>query len=203
VTRSSARVAAILLAAGESSRMGLNKLLLELDGESLLRRCARQTLAAGLDSVTVVLGFEADRVAGELDGLDCRSVINREYARGQHGSVKSGLAELPAEVDAALIVLADMHRVTTEAIDHVVGLYRRSSAPLVVSCYGDVVAPPTLYDRALFSELLDLDDGAATREVIGRHRARAVVARWPAAALADLDTPEDYERARGEQRKES
>jgi molybdenum cofactor cytidylyltransferase len=175
--------------------MRRNKLLLEFDGESLVRRCARRTIDAGLDSVTVVLGFEADIVARELRGLDCRRLINDDHARGQHGSVKRALTELPTHTRAALIVLADMPRVTTEMIQQVVALYRQSIPSLVVSRYGDVIAPPTIYDRALFPELLDLDEAARTRRVIGRHEARAVVARWPESALADLDVPEDYERA--------
>ncbi len=195
MTPRSGNVAAIVLAAGEAARMGRNKLLLELDGESIVRRCARRVIAAGLDSVTVVLGFEADAVGRELRDLDCRTVINDHHARGQHGSVKRGLAAIPAAASAALVVLSDMPGVTTEMIREVVTLYRRSIPPLVVSRYGSVIAPPTIYDRALFPELLDLDEGCRTRQVILRHEARAAVARWHESALTDLDDPEDYARA--------
>ena len=195
-TRLGESLAAIVLAAGDSTRMGRNKLLLELDGESLVRRCAGRVIAAGVDSVIAVLGFEADAVARELGDLDCQTVINEHYARGQHGSVKRGLAAIPTDARALLIVLADMPLVTTEMIRAVVALYRQSTPALVVSRYGNVVAPPTIYDRELFSELLELDEGAPTRQVIRRHEARAAVARWPESALTDLDDPEDYERAR-------
>jgi molybdenum cofactor cytidylyltransferase len=90
-----------------------------------------------------------------------------------------------------------MPYVTPEMLSGLVERYRATTAPLVISDYEGVNAPPMLYDRALFAELLAMTEGTGCgRKVVNHHRAEAEVLAWPAAALADLDVPEDYERAR-------
>ena len=92
IAETGARVSAVLLAAGQSRRMGAdNKLLLPIDGEPVVRRTARQLLGAGLEEVVVVLGHEADSVSGALDGLAVRAVVNPDYRDGQMTSVRAGL----------------------------------------------------------------------------------------------------------------
>lgn len=196
------KVAGVLLAAGSSTRMGgANKLLLELDGESVLRRAARRAAAAGLDPVVVVLGHEAERAQAELArgkllDVAVRTVVNPDYALGVNGSLKTGIAAVPADVRAAVVLLADMPFVTEEMIGELVARYRASDAPLVVSEYGGVSAPPILYDRSLFAELGAMAGEGCGKQVVRKHRAEAIVVEWPAAALTDLDRPEDWERIR-------
>jgi len=115
---------------------------------------------------------------------------------GEPGVVALGLDQLPAHARATVVVLADMPFVTVPMLETLVRRYRESSAPLVVSQYGEVTAPPILYERSLFAELrAEAGDGCGKR-VIKRHRAEAVCVPWPAAARRDLDAPEDYEWAR-------
>ena len=184
-------VGGVLLAAGSSSRMGENKLHLEIDGEPLLARAARRGLAAGLSPLVVVLGHEAERSLRVLAGLDCRPIVNPDHGQGIVTSLRAGLAALPADAVAAVVLLADMPFVETGMIAGLVARYRASAAPLVISDYAGVTAPPMLYDRLLFGELGAMDDGRCGKQVVRRHRAEAEVLSWPAAALADLDTPED------------
>ena len=191
-------VAGILLAAGPSTRMGQNKLLLRLDGESVLRRSAGRALAAGLDPVIVVLGHDAEATASELRGLPCQTVVNPDYARGMNSSARAGIAAVPTETEAAIVLLGDMPFVTAGMIAALVERYRASEAPLVISLYAGVQAPPTLYARSLFSELGSPEGEGCGKRVIRQHRAEAQVLEWPAAALADLDRPEDYERIKAE-----
>jgi molybdenum cofactor cytidylyltransferase len=176
--------------------MGRNKLLLQIGGESVLRRAARRALAAGLDPVVVVLGHEADRTRREVEDLPCRCVVNREYASGMCSSLRAGLDALPTAAGAAVVILADMPYVSAEMIAALVERYRSRAAALVVSEYGGVRAPPTLYSRSLFGELASESGDGCGQRVIRRHAEQAVVLSWPAAALADLDVPADYERAR-------
>jgi len=187
-------VAGILLAAGTSSRMGSNKMLFELNGESVLRGAARRALAGGLSPLVVVLGHEAEKAAQELDGLPCRTVVNPNFELGINSSLKTGVSALPAEPRAAVVMLADMPFVTAEMIAGLVTRYRATEAPLVISDFAGVNAPPMLYDRSLFDELLAMTGEGCGRQVVKRHREEAEVLPWPAAALADLDVPEDYER---------
>lgn len=187
-------VAGILLAAGTSSRMGSNKLLLELDGESVLRGAVRRALAGGLSPLTVVLGHEPDAARREIEDLPCRWALNPLYEQGVNTSLKHGVGALPPEARAATVLLADMPFVSPEMIAAMIARYRASAAPLVISDYEGINAPPMLYDRSLFPELLAMTGEGCGRQVVKRHRAEAEVLSWPAAALADLDVPEDYQR---------
>ena len=189
-TNRPARVAGIVLAAGSSVRMGRNKLLLELAGQSVVRRAVSRALAV-LDPVIVVLGHEAERVRRELAGLSCRVVVNPEHGRGVETSVRAGVAALPAGADAAVMLLADMPLVTPAMLAALLERFRATGAVLVISRYEETIAPPHLYARSLFAELAAAGSGKA---VIGRHRADAEVLTWPAAGLADLDLPADRER---------
>ena len=187
-------VAGVVLAAGASRRMGENKLLFRLDGESLVARAVRRALEAGLDPVIVVLGHEAPRVRSEIEALACRPVVNPDHASGGQGSsFRAGIAAASAS-PAAVVLLADMPHVSADMLAALVDRHRASGAPLVVSEYGGVPAPPTLYGRALFSEIAS--GTGCGRDVVRRHRAGAEVVAWPAERLADLDEPADVERLR-------
>lgn len=190
------RIAGILLAAGTSSRMGENKLLLEIGGEPLLCRVARQALAGGLEPLVVVLGHEAERARALLAGVDCATVENPAYASGQPSSVAAGIAALPPGIDAAMILLADMPFVSPAMIRSLVERRITGGARLVISRYGEIQAPPALYDRSLFAELSNMTDGRCGREVIARHRDEAEALVWPSDRLADLDLPDDLARVR-------
>lgn len=192
-----APVGGILLAAGLSSRMGENKLLLEIDGEALVARAARRAVAAGLSPAVVVLGHQAEAVRAALAGVDCVPVVHPAYEQGIVTSLWAGIDALPAETAAAVVLLADMPFVTAGMIAALVARYRESTAPLVISDYEGVNAPPMLYDRSLFDELRAMDDGRCGKQVVRRHRDEAEVLSWPAAALADLDTPQDVARLAG------
>ena len=191
-------VAGIVLAAGASTRMGRNKLFFRLEGETILRRAAGRATATGLDPVILVLGYEADRARQEVAGLSCRTVVNPDYERGINLSLRTGIAALPAETRAVVVMLADMPFVTTSMLATLVERYRSSRAPLVISDYAGVNAPPMLYDRSLFPELQAMEGEGCGRQVIRRHRRDAVAVPWPAAALTDLDVPDDYERVKAQ-----
>ncbi len=188
------RAAGIVLAAGASTRMGRNKLFFEIDGESVLRRAVKCAIAARLEPVIVVAGHEAGRTMEALSDLRCSVTVNPEYTRGINSSVRAGISAVPPDTTAAVVVLADMPLVTASMIATLVERYGATRAPLVVSRYGDVNAPPTLYDRVLFGELLATEGEGCGKHVVKRHLDEAVVVRWSPSALSDLDIPEEYER---------
>jgi molybdenum cofactor cytidylyltransferase len=191
-------VAAVVLAAGSSTRMGRNKLLLDLGGETIVRRAVRAAVGAGVAQIVVVLGHEEPRLRAELEGLPCTPVMNPDHAEGAGTSVRTGVRHVAAGTDAIVVVLADMPFVTAEMIATLVRRYRETGAPLVASHYGEVQAPPTLYDRALFEELLQIPGERCAKQVVRRHESEAVVVAWPESALRDIDVPADYEGARAE-----
>ncbi len=190
------RVAAVVLAAGTSSRMGMNKLLLRVGGSTLLARAVRTASAAGLDPVLVVVGHEGTRIRAELAGLPCVPVPNPDYAGGMSTSLRAGIAAVPSDAVAAVVMLADMPFVRPEMVTALLERFRGGASPLVVSVYGSVPAPPTLYGRALFPELGGTSGEGGGKSVVNRHRAEAIEVTWPESALADLDEPADVESAR-------
>ena len=189
------RVAGIVLAAGASRRMGRNKMLLELEGESLVRRAARRALAAGLSPVVVVLGHEADRVRAALADLGLLIALNPDFAGPTSGSLHAALDLLGEDVGAAVVLLGDMVHVSEAALAELMRRARSSHAPLVVSRYGDVTAPPLLFRRALFGELLAWTGEGCGKAVVQAHKHEALYVDWPAGVLVDVDTPEDFQAA--------
>jgi len=188
-------VAAVVLAAGTSSRMGRNKLLFDLGGETVVRRTVRTAMEAGLAPVVVVLGHDADAVRAALASMPCRFVVNAQYAAGMNGSACAGIAALPPDVSAAVVLLADMPFVSAAMLGTLVERYRAGDVLLVVSEYDRVQAPPSLFDHSLFAELAGEIGRGCPKRMRRRHPEATAVVAWPAAALADLDVPDDYERA--------
>ena len=188
-------IAGVVLAAGTSTRMGRNKLFLELDGKPLVRHVVERASRAGFDPLIVVLGHEADLVQRPLEGITYQPVMNPEYERGVNSSLRAGIrAAAETGAGAAVVVLADMPFVTTEMMTTLIDKYRGGDTPLVISDYDGVNAPPILYDRSLFDELAVSEGQGCGKHVVKRHRHEAESVSWPVEALADLDVPEDYDR---------
>lgn len=191
-------VAAILLAAGRSSRMGgPNKLLESFDGKPLVRRAAEAALASRADPVIVVTGHMGDAVAAALAGLDVVRVENPDFAAGLSTSLAAGLAAVPAAADAAIVLLADMPAVDAGAIDRLISAYDPARGALIVrAASGGRRGNPVLWSRRFFAEL-----AAITGDQGGRALFEAVpeavvdVEIGPAAGL-DVDTPEALAAAR-------
>jgi molybdenum cofactor cytidylyltransferase len=191
------RVAAVVLAAGLSSRMGKNKMLIEVGGRTLVRRAVETAISAGLDPILVVVGHESDRIRAELRGLSCTPVLNEEYLRGMNTSLRAGIRALPEDTGAAVVLLGDMPLVDARMVRSLVESLRATpERPLVISTYDGVVAPPILYARAVFPELRALDANACGKQVVKRHRTEAIELAWPPEVLSDLDEPADLERVR-------
>jgi len=185
-------VAAVVLAAGASTRMGSAKLLLPLGGEPLVRRAARQVLAAGFDDVLVVVGYQFQQIVAALAGLPCRPIVNHEYDTGLGSSFRAAVEAL-GESEAAMFTLADQPFVTEHEYRALVETYRRCPGGIVVAQYGDAVAAPHVFACEFYAELSQLERGA--RPVLHRHADRTTMVRFPPDLLLDVDTPEDYERA--------
>jgi len=173
--------------------MGKNKMLLELAGETLVRRAAKRALGAGLAPVVVVIGHEAARLRAELKDLSLELVVNPDYTGPTSGSLHRGLNTLGADVDAVVVVLGDMVHVTVDSLALLVAAARGTAAPLVVSRYGDVTAPPLLFRRTLFGELLAWTGEGCGKAVVQAHKHEAMYVDRPEALLVDVDTPEDFE----------
>jgi molybdenum cofactor cytidylyltransferase len=191
----------ILLAAGQSARMGQPKQLLDWHGRPLVRHMAEVALSSRLDGAVVVLGAYAPAVRAALDGLSgpLELVACADYAAGQAASLRCGLATLPSEAGAALVLLVDQPLVTPALIDQLCAAFVADPTALaVVPRYQGRRGNPVLLSAGLFAELRTLEGDHGARDLLQRHAARV---RWldldDPAVVTDLDTPADYRRLRG------
>jgi molybdenum cofactor cytidylyltransferase len=183
-----------VLAAGASQRMGRNKMFLEIDGETLLARAVRVAQEAGLHPVVVVAGADPQRVAHALTGAGCDVVLNRNPGGLMSESLHIGLHALPPAVGGAVVLLPDMIRVTGEMVCAIVDLAEETGAPLAVSRYGEITAPPILFRRVLFPQLLGWQGEGIGKAVVNANSLYAAYLNWPAKMLQDVDTEEDWQR---------
>jgi molybdenum cofactor cytidylyltransferase len=193
------RVAAIILAAGQSRRMGgPNKLLARFDGEPLIRRMAERADASKAHSVIVVTGHRADDISAALDGLDIETVHNLDYAEGLATSLKVGLAAVPEEAGGALVLLADMPEITTAIIDRLIDAFRARPEPaIVLPTIEGKRGNPVLWSRAFFPELMTVTGDTGARHILARHEEAVERVEIGAAASVDVDTPEALAKAGG------
>lgn len=187
-------IAAIILAAGQSSRMGQHKLLLPLLGKPLLLHVVENALAAGCAEVLVVVGYRADAVCRLLTDYPVRVIENPAYAQGQSTSMRAGIAALAPQTEAAMILLADQPLVNPAMLQRLMQAWQDTAQPIVAPYYAGQRGNPVLFARALFPELLSVTGDQGGREVLQRH-AREVepVPIADADAAQDLDTWQEYQ----------
>ena len=194
-------IAAVVLAAGRSSRMGgPNKLLAQIGGRPLVRHVVDAALASRARPVVVVTGHQRDKVEAALAGLAVKFVHNPHFADGLGTSLKSGIAALPPEADGAIVCLGDMPQVDSALIDRLIGAFDPDHGALVVLPTIDGKrGNPVVWSRRFFPDLMAVEGDVGARYLIGRYtEAVAEVPLTGTAALTDVDTPEALEAVRAE-----
>jgi molybdenum cofactor cytidylyltransferase len=195
------RIAAIVLAAGRSTRMGgPNKLLAEINGRPLVRIAAEGALASQVRPVIVVTGHQRERVEAALKGLDVRLAYNSDFAAGLSTSLKVGIAAVPADVDGAIVCLGDMPQVDASLIDRLLAAFDpEKGALVVVPTIGGKRGNPVVWSRRFFPELAALDGDIGARHLIASYPEAVIeVALTGKAALVDVDTPDALKAVRAE-----
>lgn len=192
-----ANLAAILLAAGPSSRLGQPKQLVSIDGESLVRRTARLLLDLDLFSVTVVTGCDSEKVGDELSDLQAEVVHNRLWEQGMGGSIAFGVRQLSRMVDGVLIMVCDQWRVEKNDLVQLIEQWNSDISRIVVSNWNEgkafVSGPPVIFTGNLIPEMKYLISSEGARQVIDRHMDIVEFVLMENAAY-DLDRPEDLEQ---------
>ncbi len=194
-------IAALVLAAGRSTRMGaINKLIAEIGGKPLVRIAAEQALASRAKPVIVVTGHEREKVEAALTGLPMRFVHNPDYAEGLGTSLKTGIGAVPADADGAIICLGDMPQVDTALIDKLISTFDPERGALViVPTIDGRRGNPVVWSRRFFNDLMAIQGDIGARHLIGSY-AEAVV-EVPVVgegALTDVDTPESLSAVKAE-----
>jgi molybdenum cofactor cytidylyltransferase len=183
-------VAAVILAAGRSTRMGANKLIADIGGKPLIRRTSEAVLASRARPVLLVTGYEPERLAESLAGLDLVHVRNRRHAEGLSTSLIAGIVALPDEAPAALICLGDMALIKPATLDGMIGSFEKEPGlGAIVPAYGGEWGNPVLLSRKLFDMVAALDGDTGARKLLqGRADVRVIEVEDPA-ILIDADTP--------------
>ncbi|HVM79088.1 MAG TPA: molybdopterin-binding/glycosyltransferase family 2 protein [Stellaceae bacterium] len=187
------RIAALVLAAGQSRRMGaLNKLLIEIDGVPMVRRVVETLRQSSAKPIVVVTGHERERVEAVLRGLPVAFVHNPDYAEGLSTSLKAGVAALPSDVDGVLVCLGDMPRVTAAEIDRLIGAFNPVEGRAVcVPTRRGKRGNPVLWARQFFAEMRDVAGDVGAKHLIGAHpELVAEVEMEDDGVLTDIDTPQ-------------
>jgi molybdenum cofactor cytidylyltransferase len=188
-------VAALVLAAGQSSRMGeANKLLLEVDGVPMVLRAVNAALASKAVSVTVVLGHEAEKVEALLAGRKVNLVRNPEFAQGMSTSLRSGIRALPPEAEAAVVLLADMPRISAVQVDRLIDAFEAKQPSIVVPQRNGKRGNPILWPREFFAPMQAVSGDKGARGLLEEHPQRIRGIEMDDDAIhADVDTTDDLQ----------
>jgi molybdenum cofactor cytidylyltransferase len=187
------KTAAVILAAGSSTRMGQAKQLLPIDGEPLLLKVIRAASEAKLSPVVVVLGSNAESLK-EFLPHGVVSCENSTWQKGMGSSIKKGIAKINSDqsIEAALVLVADQPKVTVPHLEKLSVELEKSNRPIVSSFYANAPGVPVLFKRSEFESLLQIEDAYGAKQFLLTHKERVHLVDFPDGSI-DLDTPEDYQ----------
>jgi molybdenum cofactor cytidylyltransferase len=189
-------IAGLILAAGESSRMGTPKATLAYRGRTFLEWIVETLRSAGLERIVVVLGHRAEEIQPRVKMEAIEVVINPDYRSGQTSSLQAGLRALTADdLEAVLLCLVDHPAISAETVRGIVTAFRESNPPVVIPTYHGRRGHPVLIGRRLFDEFLGLTSDAGADSVVRRYRpATQYLEVEDEGVVIDVDDPEDYRR---------
>lgn len=191
--KTSSNISLILLAAGESSRLGSPKQLLMYKGKNLMQHTIDLAQKLSLETV-IVLGAFKDEILAQVDVLGNEVVENVNWSEGLASSIRCGLRrvlENNPETEAVILVLCDQPFLEAEIMREIVEKYHSSGQSIVHSSYGDVSGPPTLFHKSLFPYLMELKGGQGAKKVVDMFPDQVVYVDFPKGKY-DIDTTADY-----------
>ena len=186
--------AIILLAAGQSSRMGQPKQLLQFRGKTLLRHAAEEAIHSRLGPLVVVLGAFAEQMEVELTGLEYDRLINENWQEGMGTSIRTGILHVMKtypDSRGAIAMLCDQPYVNAFHLEKLVHTYHRSHKPIIASAYKGTLGVPAYFHHSYFEMLTKLEGKTGARKLIQERSHDAGAVSFPMGGI-DMDTPEDY-----------
>jgi molybdenum cofactor cytidylyltransferase len=187
------RIGGVILAAGGARRYGEPKILLPWKGEAIIRHVAKTALAAGLNTVVVVVGDQIADIHEAVADLDVKLVHNSAWESGQSSSVKAGLQELPTNVGGAVFLLGDQPKIPPALVRALVEKHAASLSPIVAPLVDGQRGNPVLFDQETFPEFMAISGDVGGRALFARFPVEWVP--WhDADVLLDIDSPQDYLR---------
>jgi molybdenum cofactor cytidylyltransferase len=197
-------ICALVLAAGQSQRMGVQKLLLSLNGRPMIARIVEEVLCGGVERVFIIVGRDGPRIREALAGQSVEYVDNPDPKGDMLSSVRCGLKVIPSESMAAMVVLGDQPGITAELIIELVRTFRDSRRKIVVPLFGEKRGHPLLFAEQYFPEILDGFHEVGLRGLLRAHPEDVQEVPFGEPSMGeDIDVPEDYRRIVGEKRNET
>ena len=198
---SKAQIAAVILAAGGSSRFGRPKQLIQFGGKTLVRRVVEAAREADCSPIIVVIGSDSQKIRRALKSANAVVVENKNWQRGIGSSIRVGVEALIKEVRpesrrfmaGVLLLVCDQPLVDANTIRGLITLREKTKKPIVALSYANTLGVPAVFDRSLFQELLSIDDAVGAKSIILQNRASVAEFRFPEGEI-DIDSWRDYER---------
>jgi len=188
-------ICAIVLAAGSSHRMGIQKLLLPFGGKTIITHIVDHLLASSIDNVHVVVGNQAERVRREISDRPVSIITNASYESGMLSSVRCGLRNLPRQCQAVLVALGDQPSITSELINQMLQSFTTSEKSILVPLYKGRRGHPILFSMAHRDDVLTHYEDVGLRGLLHYHPDDVYeLAVSTSSVLLDMDYPEDYRR---------
>lgn len=194
-------ISAVILGAGESKRMGeQNKLLLPFGKKTLIETIVENVIASKVQEVLVVLGHEADRVQGVLQGYPVRWVHNPQYQEGMTTSIQAGVGEVSSQAEGVMVCLSDLPHVQPSDLDLLIERFEQARPthlrPIVLPTFEGQRGNPVIFSIYYKSQILSHPRVNGCRGVIQRNPDQVIPVEMPASnILMDIDTPTDYKKA--------
>jgi len=189
-------IAAVILAAGESSRLGQPKQLLEFRGKTLVRGAVNAAIEANCSHVIVVTGDAHAEIKNAVAATNAILVQNSQWREGVGTSIRAGIQHLidnAPEIDAAVLLVCDQPFVDRDLVAGLIALHSETGKPIVASAYADTLGVPALFDHSIFQELLRLDGHSGAKTIILSNRARVAEFSFPKGDV-DVDALDDVKR---------
>lgn len=186
---------AIVLAAGMSTRMGTQKLLLPFAGMTIIEKVVENILNSGIENIMVVMGANRAEIEAVLEFWPARTIGNENFLEGMHTSVISGVKALPADARAVMIFLGDQPFIPENVSAKVIEAWNNSGKGIVIPLFNGKRGHPALYDLKLRREILNLDPLVGLRSVAMKFPDEILeVETFCPEIVRDIDTREDYLR---------
>ena len=188
------KLGGLILAAGQSSRMGRDKALLEYHGSTFLNHLI-SLFSPRVDPLIVVLGHHADAIRPTIQQRPTvKVVINRDYKKGMLTSLQAGIRTLPSDVGAAMFTLVDHPAVEESTVDRLIEQFQAGRQALAIPCYRRQRGHPVIAARPILEEILRLPEDSSAKTVIrGHRRETAFVEMDDPGVVLDIDRPSDYD----------
>lgn len=188
--------AAVILAAGSSSRLGQPKQRLQFRGKTLLQIAVDAAIEAGCEPVIVVLGSKAEVISNDIADRKVTAVINAEWHKGMGSSIKTGLScltDLPVKVNNLILMLCDQPFVDSTLLKRLIGQKELTNKEIVACTYGETIGVPAIFDKSIFHHLMYLNEQEGAKKILYSPKYVIDTIIFPS-GIFDIDTPDDYNK---------